>query len=138
MSTTEFSRWLQRRVSVLVALSTLALACGPGDIESRLAEPRALQAAGQFSESVEPLREILATSPDHPEANYLLGVALVSTGQPSLAVWSLEKAAGTPEYALQAGLLLASTFLSIEAYEDTLTRSSAPAGMRMRSKTPIV
>ena len=81
---------------------------------------RALQDAGQFNESVEPLRKLLQTEPDQPEVNYLLGVALVQTGQPSLAVWPLEKAANDPGQAVPAGLLLASTFLALQSYEDAV------------------
>src|SRR5690606_13236933 len=88
--------------------------------EDRLAEVRALQDAGQFHESIEPLREVLARNPDLPEANYLLGVALVQTGQPSLAVWPLEKAIASEAYAVQAGLLLANTFLGLQAFDDAI------------------
>ena len=83
-------------------------------------EVHALQDATQFAASVQPLREILAEHPDHPEANMLLGVALVQTGQPSLAVWSLEKAAASAEYGVESGLLLASAFVAIQAYEDAV------------------
>jgi tetratricopeptide (TPR) repeat protein len=89
-------------------------------VENRLADVRALQDAGQFSESIEPLRELLAKNPDQGEANYLLGVALVQTGQLSLAVWPLEKASSDPSQAMTAGLLLASTYLGLKAHEDAV------------------
>jgi tetratricopeptide (TPR) repeat protein len=98
---------------------SLALGCA-GSVEDRIAEVRALQDAGQFNESVEPLRELLAKHPDQPEANYLLGVALVQTGQLSLAVWPLEKAAADPTQGPTAGLLLASTFLGLESPDDAV------------------
>ncbi len=104
---------------VALGLALLASACSSG-IDSRLEEVRALQDAGQFSESVEPLRAILVDAPDLPEANHRLGVALVQTGQPSLAVWPLEKSAASGEYAAPSGLLLASAFLSINAPEDAI------------------
>jgi tetratricopeptide (TPR) repeat protein len=97
----------------------LFVACA-SSVEDRLAEVRALQDAGQFSESIEPLRELLAKNPDQAEANYLLGVALVQTGQLSLAVWPLEKASSDPSQATTAGLLLASTFLGLQAHEDAV------------------
>lgn len=81
---------------------------------------RALQDAGQVSESIEPLREILAENPDLPEANHRLGAALVQVGQPSLAVWPLEKAAQSQEFAVPSGILLASAFLNIQGYEDAV------------------
>jgi tetratricopeptide (TPR) repeat protein len=108
------------RCALASAALLVATACGGGDVEGRLAEVRALQASGQFNESIEPLRAVLAENPDLPEANHRLGVALVETGQPSLAVWSLEKATASPEYAVQSGLLLASAFRSIQAYEDAV------------------
>ncbi len=111
-------RALQPRAVALLTVWGLALACSGGGVEALLAESRAFQDAGQFAESIGLLREILEISPDLPEANYLLGVALVQTRQPSLAVWSLEKAARSSEYALKGGSDLAETFLKIEAFED--------------------
>jgi tetratricopeptide (TPR) repeat protein len=106
-------------VATLAVALLLVVACA-SSVEDRLSHVRALQDAGQFSESIEPLRELLAKNPDQAEANYLLGVALVQTGQPSLAVWPLEKASADPSQAMSAGLLLASTFLGIQAHEDAV------------------
>jgi tetratricopeptide (TPR) repeat protein len=105
------------RSALLAAAVLFFLACA-SSVEDRLAEVHALQDAGQFSESVEPLRQVLAKNPDQGEANYLLGLALVQTGQPSLAVWPLEKAMADPAQSMTAGLLLGSAFLRLEAYED--------------------
>jgi len=99
-------------------LLACALACGGSGSQARLDDARALQDAGSFAESIEPLREVLAEQPDLPEANYRLGVALVQTGQASLAVWPLEKAMKTEEFEVPAGLLLASAFLAMKAHED--------------------
>ncbi len=107
------------RRSRSAAALLLFVACA-SSVEDRLAQVRALQDAGQFSESIEPLRELLAKNPDQAEANYLLGVALVQTGQLSLAVWPLEKASADPSQAMTAGLLLASTFLGVQAHEDAV------------------
>lgn len=108
-----------RNAWALLALLLIFAGCA-GSVEDRLAEVRALQDAGQFNESVEPLRELLAKNPDQAEANYLLGVALVQTGQLSLAVWPLEKAANDPTQETSAGLLLASTFLGLQSHEDAV------------------
>ncbi|TFG93680.1 MAG: tetratricopeptide repeat protein [Myxococcales bacterium] len=108
---------LRRAAALAAALP--ALACG-GDVESRMAEVRALQDVGQFNASIDELREILAVSPDLPEATYRLGVALVQTGEPSRAVWALEKAAESPEYAVPASLLLASAHFGSGNYEATV------------------
>jgi tetratricopeptide (TPR) repeat protein len=97
-------------------LALLGAGCG-GDIEARMAEVRALQDVGQYGASIEELREILTISPDLPEATYRLGVALVQTGEPSRAVWALEKAAESEEYAIPAALLLASAHFSQHNFE---------------------
>ena len=100
----------------LLVWSWLILGCG-GDIESRMAEVRALQDVGQFTASIDELREILAVRPDDPEASYRLGVALMQTGETSRAVWPLEKAAESPEYTVQASLLLASAHFANQNFE---------------------
>lgn len=115
-----------RRTRALVPILALALAIGcGGSIESRMAEVRVLQTAGQFQASEEPLREILAEDPDHAEANYRLGVALVQTGRPSLAIWLLKKATRSEEFSTQAGLLLASTLLSNQSFEEAIRAADA-------------
>lgn len=103
----------------LIAALVLVTAC-QYDREARLAEIRTLQAAGKFDESIAPLRVLLTAEADHPEANYRLGVALVQTGRPSLAIWPLQKAAQSEEFKIQAGLLLASTLLATESYEEAI------------------
>jgi tetratricopeptide (TPR) repeat protein len=82
-----------------------------------MAEVRALQDVGQFAASIDELRQILAISPDLPEATYRLGVALVQTGEPARAVWALEKAAESQEYAIPAALLLSSAHFSQHNFE---------------------
>jgi tetratricopeptide (TPR) repeat protein len=134
-------RSLSFAVATSLAAALLFAGCA-GTVEDRLAEVRALQDAGQFSESVEPLRQLLAKNPDQPEANYLLGVALVQTGQPSLAVWPLEKASNDASQAVPAGLLLASTFLSLQSHEDAIRIATQviekdpnrPAALRIRAQ----
>lgn len=136
---------LSRAMFLAMAVAFVAAGCG-SSIDSRLEEVRTLQDAGQFNESIEPLRAILAEAPDLPEANHRLGVALVQTGQPSLAVWSLEKSAKSDEFAVPSGLLLASAFLSINAPEDAIRVSSRvleidperAAALRMRSHAYLV
>jgi tetratricopeptide (TPR) repeat protein len=102
-----------------IALVLLAAGCG-GDIDSRMQEVRALQDVGQFTESIDELREILAISPDLPEANYRLGVALVQTGDPSRAIWALKKAGESQEFAVPAGLMLASAHFTVNDLEESI------------------
>ena len=106
-----------------VVLVAITGGCG-GNAETRLAEVRALHEVGDFSSSVEPLRQILAAEPDHEEANYLLGVTLVQTRQPSLAIWPLRKAAESEEYGFLAQLVLAATLLQTEGFEEAVAMSN--------------
>ncbi len=79
-----------------------------------------MQDVGEFEESVEPLREILEQNPGHPEANYRLGVALVRQRQSNSAIWRLERAAESPEFAEPANLALVSLYLSLKDYDRAL------------------
>jgi tetratricopeptide (TPR) repeat protein len=109
------------RAAVLLAVLacfTLLAACS--GVESQLEEIRSLQEAGQFDPSIAPLRRILAEDSNHPEANYRLGIALRQTGRASLAVWPLQKASESDEYAIQAGLMLASTLAANAAHEEAI------------------
>ena len=111
------------RASLVAVFVILLVACTTAcqyDRESRLAEVRALHAAGQFDESIAPLRVLLTAEAEHPEANYRLGVALVQTGRPSLAIWPLQKATRSEEFKILAGLLLASTLLQGESFEEAI------------------
>ena len=98
-------------------LLLLALACGPSD---PLEEIRESHGAGQFAESIGPLRKILDRDPSQTEATLLLGRALLRTGSAGLAVWPLRKAAETPEYAVEAGLLLTRAMLESRTAHDAV------------------
>ena len=50
---------LRRGAAFVITAAVLAAGCG-GDIETRMSEVRALQDVGQFTESIDELREILA------------------------------------------------------------------------------
>ncbi len=103
----------------ILGAALLLAACG-GDVESRMVEVRALQDVGQFTTSIEELREILAIDPEYAEASYRLGLALVQTGERSRAIWPLQKAAESPQYAAQAGQLLARVHLDSQEFEEAL------------------
>jgi tetratricopeptide (TPR) repeat protein len=93
-----------------LSIAVCALACGLGP-EARRDEIRSLQHAGRFTETLEPLRELLEAIPDDPELNHLYGVALLRTDQAGLALWPLRKAAQAPDRAVDDGLLLAQALL---------------------------
>lgn len=99
---------------------TVSLACGAPSLE----EIRALQDAGAYEESLEPLREILSGDPDNAEASYRLGMALLRTGRMSQALWPLRRAADSDDFAKPAGLILASTLLSMSNFEDAYDSAS--------------
>lgn len=109
-------------VGAAACLLMVSLASGGcyNDPETRLAEIRAIQAGGKFDASIKPLRVLLTAEPDHPEANYRLGVALAQTARASLALWPLMKAANSDEFGVQAGLLLTATLISQESYEEAI------------------
>jgi tetratricopeptide (TPR) repeat protein len=109
-------RWLALGVALFV------LACGL-DPEARLEKIRSQQEANQFAETLEPLRELLKASPDDPELNHLYGSALLATKQPGLAIWSLRKAAGDPERAVEDGLLLAIALLGGGSPDDAVEQA---------------
>jgi tetratricopeptide (TPR) repeat protein len=137
-------RALRSAAVVWLAALVGSAGCG-GDLESRMTEVRALQDVGQFNASIEELREILTISPDLPEANYRLGLAFVQTGEPSRAVWPLQKAAESSDYGITAGVLLASTHFQTKNYDEAVRAAdrvleSDPdrqAAMRIRANANI-
>ncbi len=93
----------------------LALLCGvlvagtgcPQSSGDPLDEIRGLHARNRYEESLEGLRTLMDEDPTDPEVNYLLGKTLMQIGEPSLAIWPLRRAVESPEYAFDAGMMLA-------------------------------
>jgi len=104
-------RWL----GVAILAFALAGGCSP---EAQLDDLRRFQQRGRFAETIGPLRERLDEAPDDPELNQLYGFALLQTGQPALAIWSLRKAAQDPDRAIDAGILLVRAILDGGSAED--------------------
>jgi tetratricopeptide (TPR) repeat protein len=90
------------------------------DVESRLDDARAREAAGNTEGAIAILQQVVAENPDHPETNFLLGRALVQTRRPRLAIAPLEVATQSDEYVISAGLLLASTQLQLDLPDDAI------------------
>jgi Flp pilus assembly protein TadD len=61
-------------------------------IDAHLKLGRRLHAAGRIAEAGQVYRQILAASPDHPEALDMLGVLFLQTGQPDQALWWINRA----------------------------------------------
>jgi tetratricopeptide (TPR) repeat protein len=127
-----------------IASLFFALACSSG-VESQMAGIRALQEQGQFDESVVALDQVLARDPGHAEANYRLGLALVQTGEPSRAVWPLQKAAEASGYEISAGVLLASTYFQTQNFDEAIRAAdrvlaadpSRQAALRIRANANL-
>lgn len=67
------------------------------------------------------LHKVLEREPDNAEANYLLGTALLGTGQVSKALWPLRKAAeSNSKVASQAGVVLATVLLQTDDQDAAL------------------
>jgi Tfp pilus assembly protein PilF len=63
---------------------------------------------------------VLEDSPDNPEANYRYGLALLASGQNSLAKWSLRKALDSPQWLERAGIPLATTAIQLGGYDEAV------------------
>ena len=96
---------LRRVAAALLALGLLA-ACGPRD---PLAEARKRQEARDFEGSLALLQNLATEQPRDPEVQYRYGLALVRTGKPSLAIWSLRRAMADPKWIEPASRELASS-----------------------------
>jgi len=112
------------KIAAVVGLLVLVAAQGGcGTDDGRMAEIRALQNTGRFEDSIDGLRGVLAETPELPEANYRLGVALARTGNPSRSVWALEKASESSEFSTPANLQLASVQFGLNNFEESIRAS---------------
>ncbi len=109
--------------AVLGLLVLVSAQSGCSADDDRMAEIRALQDAGRFADSIDELRGVLAKTPEFPEANYRLGVALARTGNPSRSVWALEKASEASEFSIPANLQLALVQSRLDNFEESIRAS---------------
>jgi tetratricopeptide (TPR) repeat protein len=106
--------------ALAIGLAVLALACGSSDADV-LDQVKALHAEGKAAEAVPLLQGILDHDPEHPEANYLLGISLLGDQKAAQALWPLRKAAGSDDpIATQSSLVLANVLLATQEYEEVL------------------
>jgi len=97
-------------LALLVALPLLSFGCARGgDFDKRLAELRSLQDEGKSAETLDELTELARTHPDNAEVSFRLGLAMIAVGRPTEAIFPLHKAADSDEFAVPAGIVLAST-----------------------------
>jgi len=105
--------WIALSISLAVGL-----ACDGGD--DPLEAIRELQQEGRVDESVLRLRELLQKDPDRPEIQLYYGQTLAQLGELSLAIWPLREAASAPEFAVDAGVLLAHSLLRMQNANDAI------------------
>jgi hypothetical protein len=76
---------------ILIALAAPIAGCQRDPLErARIFKRRKVESSADL------LREVLKKRPEDPEANFRYGVALIASGQHSLALWSLRKAMESP------------------------------------------
>ena len=98
------SRWVRAALVNVVMFLGCVLGCNQ---EADLERGKRLLAEGRSPAALEAFRDALAADPDDPERNHVYGALLLATGQPSSAVFSLEKAARSEQFRVASGLLLA-------------------------------
>lgn len=116
----EIGRSLKGRMGEVFVVACLAaglLACDGG---LSIPEIRDLHDQRRHAATLEPLRELLEARPNDPEVNYLYGVALVETGDPSLATWVFRKAAEDPKWMVPATLELATFALRAGKHSESI------------------
>lgn len=105
------------RAVLLAVVAAIVSGCGG---HSSLEDVRRLQDEdGNYSGSVEPLRELLEEHPDDREVSYRYGLALAATGQPELAKWSLRKAMESEEWFEKSADALARSLLASGDYDES-------------------
>ena len=109
-------------LGLAAAVSLLALACGGsgGDLDERFSAIRARQDEGKAAETITELTELSERYTDNAELDYRLGLAMVASGRPTEAVFPLHKAAESDDYAVSAGILLASTLANTNNHAEAL------------------
>jgi Flp pilus assembly protein TadD len=113
--------------------------------KDRVAEIVELQHQGQFAETIEPLRGLLAEAPVDPELNRLYGESLLRLGQAGSAVWPLRRAVEGRGEDLEAEILLARALLqsgndddAIQAASRVLEREpSHPVALELRAQANV-
>jgi tetratricopeptide (TPR) repeat protein len=106
-------------LALAILLVAFAFGC-TSEIDSMIDRAHGLQESGELEESIAVLRGVLEKDPDHPKANFLLGIALVQSEKFQPAIAPLEIATASDLYAIPAGLLLASTQFRTQRFEESV------------------
>ena len=123
-------------VGGLLAVLQLLTSC---ESESkRIEEVRLLHAEQRFQEMIAPIENLLPARPDDPELHYLYGVALVETGRPSLALWTLRAARENPDWAVRAGMALAQAAVNSGDEEEASEAASRVLEIEAENRAMLV
>jgi tetratricopeptide (TPR) repeat protein len=106
------------RITLAIGVALLGLACGQA--EDPLVEIRKLQEEGRYVKTIDQLRILADREPSNAEIQFLLGSALLFSGNGGLAVWPLRAASKAPEYAIEARMLLARSMLESRTAPDSI------------------
>jgi tetratricopeptide (TPR) repeat protein len=111
---------LKQWAVVCFATASLCAAACSGDLDQRLGEIRTRQDNGNAADTLEELTELVGRNAEHAELNYRLGLAMIASGRPTEAVFPLYKAAAADEFAVPAGIVLASTLANTNNHAEAL------------------
>jgi len=112
--------WALAFVAAFASIATACGGAGGADLEQRLAALVQRQDEGKAAETLGELTELAEQHPDNPELNFRLGIAMIAAGRPTEAVFPLHKAAESDEYAVPAGIVLASTLAQTTNHAEAL------------------
>jgi len=101
-----------------IGVALLGLACGQA--EDPLVEIRKLHEEGRYAATIDQLRILVDEDPSRAETQFLLGSALLLSGNGGLAIWPLRAAAKAPEYAIHARMLLVRAMLESRTAPDAI------------------
>jgi len=106
------------RIVLVIGVALVGLACGQA--EDPLVKIRKLQEEGRYLATIDELRTLADEDPSRAETQFLLGSALLFSGNGGLAIWPLRAAAKAPEYAIAARMLLARAMLESRTAPDAI------------------
>jgi tetratricopeptide (TPR) repeat protein len=107
-------------LAICAALLSLLLGLACGQDEDPMVEIRRLHEEGRYAASVDRLRILVDRDPSNAETQFLLGSALLLSGNGGLAVWPLRAATRSPKYAIEARMLLARSMVESRTAPDAI------------------
>lgn len=124
-------------LTTLMLLAAVACARG-GDLEQQLSELRSLQNEGKSAETFDQLTDLARVHPEHPEVSFRYGLAMIAVGRATEAVFPLRKAAEAEEFAVPAGIVLASTLSQTGNHAEALRAADRVLERDAENETALV